>query len=77
MKFGAEVPFRRPANISTSDSLELDAFKHALSWLKENEKYEPDLIVKIFPTAPFLKTETIDLSCILDIFQQHNLLQEK
>ncbi|MBN2015040.1 MAG: methyltransferase domain-containing protein [Candidatus Altiarchaeota archaeon] len=58
--FGAEAPFRRPADISKSDSTELDAFKHALSWLKENESYVPDIIVKLFPTSPFRKAETVD-----------------
>ncbi|CEG13784.1 conserved hypothetical protein [groundwater metagenome] len=60
MEFGAEVPFRRPFEISQADSTELDAFKHALSWLKKNEEYVPDLIVKLFPTSPFRKSETVD-----------------
>lgn len=58
--YGAEVPFRRPSVISQVDSTELDAFLHALKWLKENESYEPDLIVKLFPTSPFRKPESVD-----------------
>lgn len=59
-KYGAEVPFMRPKEISQSDSTELQAFEHALKWLKENEGYEPDLIVKLFPTSPFRRVESID-----------------
>jgi len=59
-KYGAEAPFFRPAEISQADSTELEAFKHALEWLKQNEGYEPDLIVKLFPTSPFRKAETVD-----------------
>lgn len=59
-KFGAEAPFRRPARISKADSTELDAFIHALNWLKENQNYTPDLIVKLFPTSPLRKTESVD-----------------
>jgi len=59
-KYGADVPFFRPDEISKDDSTELDAFKHALGWLRENEGYEPDLIVKLFPTAPFRSTRAVD-----------------
>jgi len=57
---GAQAPFKRPVDISKRDSTELDAFVHALSWLKMSENYEPDLIVKLFPTSPFRKTESVD-----------------
>jgi len=59
-KYGAEVPFYRPKEISKEDSTELQAFEHALGWLQENEGYVPDLIVKLFPTTPFRTTESID-----------------
>jgi len=58
--YGAEAPFLRPAEISKDHSTELEAFKHALSWLKNNDDYEPDLIVKLFSTSPFRKTESVD-----------------
>lgn len=59
-EYDAEVPFARPTEISKDDSTELDTFKHALKWLKKNEGYEPDIIVKLFPTSPFRKTESVD-----------------
>lgn len=58
--FGAEVPFLRPAEISQSDSTEMQFFIHALDWLAEHEGYIPDLIVLLYPTSPFRKPESID-----------------
>jgi CMP-N-acetylneuraminic acid synthetase len=57
---GAEVPFMRPKEISQEDSTEMQFFEHALSWFSKNEKYEPDLIVLLYPTSPFRKPESID-----------------
>jgi CMP-N,N'-diacetyllegionaminic acid synthase len=57
---GAEVPFRRPAEISQSHSTELQAMEHALGWLKDQEAYEPDVVVLLRPTSPFRTTATID-----------------
>jgi CMP-N-acetylneuraminic acid synthetase len=59
-KYGAEVPFLRPANISNADSTEMEFFEHALNWFSANENYEPDLNVLLYPTSPFRKTESID-----------------
>lgn len=59
-KCGAEVPFLRPGSISKSDSTEMEFFNHALNWFSENECYEPDLIVLLYPTSPFRKSESID-----------------
>jgi len=60
LKAGAEVPFRRPAEISQGHSTELQAMEHALGWLKDNEGYEPELVVLLRPTSPFRTTATID-----------------
>jgi len=57
---GVEVPFMRPKNISQEDSTEMQFFEHALDWFEKNEKYEPDLIVLLYPTSPFRKPESID-----------------
>lgn len=59
-KFGAETPFLRPKEISQSDSTEMQFFLHALDWFKDNENYEPDLIVLLYPTSPLRKPESID-----------------
>jgi CMP-N,N'-diacetyllegionaminic acid synthase len=58
--WGAEVPFRRPAEISQGHSTELQAMEHALGWFRDHESYEPDLVVLLRPTSPFRTTATID-----------------
>lgn len=68
-QYGAEVPFFRPVKISQADSKELDAFKHALKWLKVNEGYEPDIIVKLFATSPFRTTKSVDKA--IELFRKN------
>lgn len=60
VKEGAEAPFRRPAEISQGHSTELEAVGHALSWLRDRESYEPDVVVLLRPTSPFRTAATID-----------------
>jgi CMP-N-acetylneuraminic acid synthetase len=57
---GAEVPFLRPALLAQSNSTEMQFFLHALDWLLAHEGYLPDLIVLLYPTSPFRKSESID-----------------
>lgn len=58
--FGAETPFLRPKEISEDNSNDRDFFIHALTWLKENENYEPDICVHLRPTHPVRKIQDID-----------------
>jgi len=66
LQYGAEVPFLRPSCISGDDSLDIEFTRHALGWLKENEEYEPDIVVQLRPTQPLRKVEDLDIC--LDIF---------
>lgn len=59
-EFGAEIPFLRPKDISRGESTEMQFLQHALKWFAENEGYEPDLIVLLYPTSPFRKPASID-----------------
>ena len=65
-KYGAEVPFIRPADISQDMSTDLEFMKHAVHWLKENENYEADIILQLRPTQPLRKVE--DINKTLSIF---------
>ena len=38
IKFGADVPFLRPEEISSDKSSDFDLFFHAINWLKEKER---------------------------------------
>lgn len=59
-RYGAEVPFMRPAEFSQDDTPDLPVFQHALKWLSDNEDYQPDLVVQLRPTSPLRRTWHID-----------------
>ncbi len=59
-KYGAEVPFMRPANIAEDATLDLPVFEHALKWLQENEKYSPDVVIQLRPTSPIRPAGMVD-----------------
>lgn len=59
-KYGAEVPFIRPNSLAADDSLDIDVFKHALTYLEEAEQYYPDVVVHLRPTYPIRNVEDID-----------------
>ena len=49
---GAEVPFLRPAEISTDSSTDYEFVKHALDWLMASEEKTPEYIVHLRPSTP-------------------------
>lgn len=59
-EWGAEVPFLRPKGISGDLSTDVEFLEHALDWLKENEGYEPDIVLRLPPTSPLRTAAHID-----------------
>ena len=59
-EYGAQTPFIRPAEYATDTALDIDVFEHALNFLKENEGYEPELVVQLRPTYPIRRVDDID-----------------
>ena len=72
-KYGAEVPFLRPKRISKDNSLDVDCFKHAISWLKVNYNYNPDIIINCI--GILIKESDIDPenSIFLNSYLPHRL----
>jgi N-acylneuraminate cytidylyltransferase len=60
LEYGAEVPFTRPKKLAEDDTPDLPVFIHCLEFLKEKEKYEPDIIVQLRPTSPLRTVEMIE-----------------
>lgn len=58
-KAGAEVPFLRPAEISSDKSTDYEFINHAINELRKNNK-RPELIVHLRPTSPFRDPIIID-----------------
>lgn len=59
-EWGAETPFLRPAEFAADNSLDLPVFRHALTWLKENEGYVPDIVLQLRPTSPARPRTLVD-----------------
>lgn len=55
-KYGAEIPFLRPAELAQDLTPTLPVLQHALKWIKENEGYEPDIILLAQATTPGVQT---------------------
>jgi len=51
-KFGAEVPFIRPAELARDDSPEWLGWRHALNYLRETMGVLPEVMVSVPTTAP-------------------------
>jgi CMP-N,N'-diacetyllegionaminic acid synthase len=71
MQYGAEVPFRRPADISGDVPTE-DVIVHAVEWLEENDRYVPDIVVCLEPPVPFRRAEHID-KCVSAILAEESV----
>jgi CMP-N-acetylneuraminic acid synthetase len=59
-EYGAETPFIRPTEFAQDDSLDIDVFYHALSWLRDNESYVPDICVQLRPCGPVRDAKLVD-----------------
>jgi N-acylneuraminate cytidylyltransferase len=64
-ELGAEVPFLRPAELAGDTIVDFPVFEHALQWLKENENYQPDVVVQLRPTSPLRSVADIDAAIAL------------
>lgn len=57
---GADVPFRRPAALSSDDSPGIDVVRHALDWWEREHKATPELVLHLQPTSPLRTSGDID-----------------
>lgn len=59
LEYGAEVPFLRPEEFSTSTATSLTPILHAIKWFKENENWIPKFIMFLPPTSVFTSIKTL------------------
>lgn len=71
LKFGAEVPFTRPAHLAGDVPTE-DVVIHAVEWFNNNEQYFPDIVVCLEPPKIFRKAEHID-QCVQRITSDNTI----
>jgi pseudaminic acid cytidylyltransferase len=58
LKYGAEVPFLRPADIADDYATTMDVMEHAIQYLAK-EKISPEFICCIYATAPFILADDL------------------
>ena len=58
-KFGAEVPWLRPAELAQDSSKEWDSWVHLVKWLHSNEMY-PEYLVTVPCVAPLRTVEDLN-----------------
>jgi YrbI family 3-deoxy-D-manno-octulosonate 8-phosphate phosphatase len=58
--YGAEAPFLRPLEYALDNTTDFPVFIHALNWLKDNEGYQPDIVVQLRPTSPIRPPDCVD-----------------
>lgn len=83
LRYGAEVPFLRPAELARDDSPTEPSLLHALDFLRDEEGYEPDAVVLLQPTSPLRLDGTLDhaiekfqkekCDSLLTVFAVHHL----
>lgn len=62
-RYGAEVPFMRPAELAGDQVATIDVLLHAINWLEEEERYNFDILVLLHTTTPLRAVKDID-DCI-------------
>ena len=58
--FGVEVPCLRPSELALDHSTDIEYVIHMLEWLKTNENYVPDIVIRLMATVPMQESEDID-----------------
>ncbi len=71
-KYGAEVPFLRPSEISHDTSTPIEYVQHCVDFLCKNESYLADIILVLQPTSP-LRTVNLINSCIDTFLEKRNI----
>jgi CMP-N,N'-diacetyllegionaminic acid synthase len=52
-KYGAEVPFTRPAELASDTASSFDVIRHAMDWIEANASDRYEAIMLLEPSAPF------------------------
>lgn len=58
-RYGAEVPFQRPAELATDLSTDLDVFEHFIQWAADEHGFLPTAVVHLRPTTPMRDPEVL------------------
>ena len=56
--YGANVPFKRPENLSNDFAIDKDVIQHFIEWMASIKLF-PDTLCYLYATAPFINKKTI------------------
>lgn len=59
-KYGAEVPFLRPAELATDSADSADVVMHTMNWVDENDDEKYDYVCLMEPSSPFASYKDFD-----------------
>jgi len=59
-KYGAEVPFIRPALLAKDETATNEVILHAIKWLEKNQNIKLDVLILLQPTSPLRNICQID-----------------
>jgi CMP-N,N'-diacetyllegionaminic acid synthase len=59
-RYGAEVPFTRPAELATDTATSIDVISHAMNWLEQEGRERYDAVMLLEPSAPFARAPDYD-----------------
>jgi len=68
-KYGAEIPFIRPSELSEDGSTDFDVVDHCLNWLEKKEKQDVDCLAYLRPTTPVRDPDILEKA--IDAFQKN------
>ena len=51
-KLGIEIPFKEPAELASDTAKIFDVFHYTLSWLRDNDSYNPEWFILLEPASP-------------------------
>ena len=56
---GCDVPFMRPAELARDETPHLPVLQHAVQWLADHDRYNPDAVMILQPTSPLRRAQDI------------------
>ena len=59
-KYGAEVPFIRPAELATDSAKAIPVIQHAVAFMEDLEGEQYDAVMMLQPTTPFRRSSDIN-----------------
>ncbi len=66
---GIEVPFVEPAELAQDHSPDLPVMQFVLNWFRENEDWQPEMVVHLRPTTPLKSSADIDAA--IELMRAH------